>query len=38
MDLAMKAKALETCEVGPEGVLQAGWRSIPDILARLKSL
>jgi site-specific recombinase XerD len=38
IDLAMKAKALETCEVG-QGEQPAGrWHSDPDILAWLESL
>lgn len=39
IDLAMKRKALETCEVGASGSLpQASWRSDVDILAWLESL
>jgi site-specific recombinase XerD len=38
IDLAMKAKALETCAVGPVEVPTASWRSDPDILAWLESL
>jgi integrase/recombinase XerD len=38
IDLAMKAKALETCEVGQAERPTARWRSDPDILAWLESL
>jgi site-specific recombinase XerD len=38
IDLAMKAKALETCEVGRSEPPAALWRSEPDILAWLESL
>jgi site-specific recombinase XerD len=38
IDLAMKAKALETCEVGQDERSAGRWRSDPDILAWLESL
>ena len=39
IDLAMKRKALETCEVGASGAPpEASWRSDMDILAWLESL
>jgi integrase/recombinase XerD len=38
IDLAMKAKALATCEVGQKGPSAGHWRSNPDILAWLESL
>jgi hypothetical protein len=38
IDLAMKTKALETCEVGATEQHQGTWRSDPDILAWLESL
>lgn len=38
IDLAMKAKALETCEVSSSEAPKASWRSDPDILAWLESL
>src|SRR5271155_3751516 len=38
IDLAMKRKALETCEVGSSKPPTTPWRSDPDILAWLESL
>lgn len=38
IDLAMKAKALATCEVGRDDNTTSQWRSDPDILAWLESL
>ena len=38
IDLAMKRKALASCEVGAEAVSGNGWRSAPDILKWLESL
>jgi integrase/recombinase XerD len=38
IDLAMKAKALQTCELGQIEPPAARWRSEPDILAWLESL
>lgn len=38
IDLAMKAKALETCEVGSSETAEASWRVNPDILTWLESL
>jgi integrase/recombinase XerD len=38
IDLAMKRKALATCEVGQNEPTVAPWRSDPDILAWLESL
>lgn len=38
IDLAMKAKALKTCEVTTSEVPEATWRSNPDILSWLESL
>jgi site-specific recombinase XerD len=38
IDLVMKAKALETCKVGPDEEPTGRWRSDPDILAWLESL
>jgi site-specific recombinase XerD len=38
IDLEMKRKALETCEVGRAEPPVAGWRSSPDILTWLESL
>lgn len=38
IDLAMKAKALKTCEVTTPDVPEASWRSKPDILTWLESL
>lgn len=38
IDLAMKAKALEACEVTTPGVPEASWRTNPDILNWLESL
>ena len=38
IDLAMKRKTLETCEVGSSKPPTAPWRSDPDILAWLESL
>jgi integrase/recombinase XerD len=38
IDLAMKRKALETCEVGSSKATTTPWRSDPDILAWLESL
>jgi site-specific recombinase XerD len=38
IDLAMKAKALETCEVGQNEAPERRWRSDPDILTWLESL
>jgi integrase/recombinase XerD len=38
IDLEMKRKALETCEVGLGRTPEAGWRSSPDILTWLESL
>jgi integrase/recombinase XerD len=38
IDLAMKRKAMETCEVGQGEPPPANWRSSPDILTWLESL
>jgi site-specific recombinase XerD len=38
IDLAMKRKALEVCEVGAEAGQQPSWQAKPDILAWLESL
>ena len=38
IDLAMKRKALESCELAAEGMPSGQWRSDPDILAWLESL
>jgi hypothetical protein len=38
IDLAMKAKALKSCEIPTDRVLPRPWRSDPDILAWLESL
>ncbi len=38
IDLAMKAKALETCEVKNGTVPEASWKAAPDILKWLESL
>ena len=38
IDLAMKTKALEACEVTNKGVSSRRWRSDPDILKWLESL
>ncbi len=38
IDLAMKRKALETCEVGLEKGAEARWQRSPDILTWLESL
>lgn len=38
IDLAMKTKALEACEVGDKDGKTPSWRSDPDILAWLESL
>jgi integrase/recombinase XerD len=38
IDLEMKRKALEACEVGRRESPAAGWRSSPDILTWLESL
>lgn len=38
IDLAMKRKAMETCEVGANEVPATDWRSNPDILTWLESL
>jgi integrase/recombinase XerD len=38
IDLEMKRKALETCEVGRGEPPAAGWQSSPDILTWLESL
>ena len=38
IDLAMKAKALETCQLGDSASQAASWRSDPDILTLLESL
>jgi hypothetical protein len=38
IDLAMKAKALETCTVGKAETPPASWRQNPDILVWLESL
>ena len=38
IDLAMKAKALETCDVGSRESTPASWKSDPDILGWLESL
>jgi integrase/recombinase XerD len=38
IDLTMKAKALETCELGQDQPPLASWRSDPDILTWLESL
>jgi integrase/recombinase XerD len=38
IDLEMKRKALQTCEVGREEPQLAGWRSSPDILTWLETL
>jgi integrase/recombinase XerD len=38
IDLAMKRKALETCEVGLEKGAEARWQQSPDILTWLESL
>jgi site-specific recombinase XerD len=38
IDLAMKAKALKTCEVATSEVPEASWQSNPDILNWLESL
>ena len=38
IDLAMKAKALETCAVGSEEGAEASWQRSPDILTWLESL
>jgi integrase/recombinase XerD len=38
IDLAMKAKALETCEVHPENSASAPWHNDADLLAWLESL
>jgi site-specific recombinase XerD len=38
IDLKMKAKALETCELTSSKTPTASWRSDPDILAWLESL
>jgi integrase/recombinase XerD len=38
IDLAMKRKALETCELSPRDPSTASWRSQPDILTWLATL
>jgi site-specific recombinase XerD len=38
IDLTMKTKALETCQVGEKDGKTPGWRSNPDILTWLESL
>ena len=38
IDLAMKARALQACEIGSHPPAQAQWRSNPDILSWLDSL
>src|SRR5205823_7071031 len=38
IDLAMKRKALETCEVGTKEITHPSWERSPDILAWLESL
>lgn len=38
IDLAMKAKALETCELGPDQLPVPSWHSDPDIVEWLESL
>ena len=38
IDLAMKAKALETCAVGGTGTQPGRWRTDPDLLTWLESL
>ena len=38
IDLAMKRKAMETCEVGAKEAPATTWRSNPDILTWLESL
>ncbi len=38
IDLAMKARALETCAVGSDKAKEASWQRNPDILAWLESL
>ena len=38
IDLTMKRRALETCEVGPKNSLPVQWHTNPDILAWLESL
>ncbi|HUE72291.1 MAG TPA: tyrosine-type recombinase/integrase [Pirellulaceae bacterium] len=38
IDLTMKAKAMEACEINPHGTPTAPWRADPDILTWLESL
>jgi len=38
IDLAMKAKALQICEVSPGPTPTAGWKATPDLIAWLASL
>jgi hypothetical protein len=38
IDLAMKAKALETCQLGQDQPPEASWHSDPGILEWLESL